>query len=776
MNYTKELLLFSFFTMFFSFGHTIEDKLSSYQQGDYGSNLSFSNHVKETNQELVELKGQLQNSYNKVQELLNQEADESEFSLLLEEINSIRNQMRLSEAEFHRFVTEETKEEDEGYGLWDQEETTLSQLIMEYGSGEHLYIIPPEVGSLKLNLHSGIPVPRESWSKLIEVLLAQNGVGIKEVNSYTRQLFLHKQDLLCLQSVISNPYQLEISPDNQRIAYIFSPEIENMKAAYHFFDRFRDPKKTFIYTVGNKLAIVSLKDEVQKLLRLYETVWEKGSEKITKVLPLTRISPDEITKLLKSFFGSLADGNRFTMSKGGNELSVQALKQENSVVLIGSKDVVAKAETIVRETEMQLEDPSEMTVYWYNCKHSDSSDLAEVLDRVYQSLVYCGVEDEKKIVKEQIKETPNPEASPPIFEDPRIINPVSPPLVMPGTIASQTKKVQTNNFIPYPKTGSLMMVVRKDTLPKIKDLLKKLDVPKKMVQIEVVLCEKKLNQQTNSGLNVLKLGSAASGEHNTSIIYDASSSSSIKGLFEFFISRKKPNHFIPAYDISYNFLLSQEDVRINAAPSIMTLNQTPATISIVEEISINNGAAPIETNSNITFERSFTREQFGITIVMTPTIHDLDPDEDQERNSISLETNITFDTPRSDKNDRPNVNRRHIQNQVRVLDGQTVVIGGLRKKTAEDSMEKIPFLGEIPGIAKLFGTSVMSDQLTEMYMFITPKIVSDPKVDFTKILREELLKRPGDLPEIVERIMNARKKKKQKLFEQSFKLIFGNLD
>lgn len=767
--------------MDFGYSSSIEDKLSLFDESLEREADPFHKHIHETNEHLASLKQHLSDVYNQVGNLSEDPADTDEYESLLEEINHIKKEINHAEKEYRKQVVEQSKHEQESYGIWDQEEMPLSQLVMEYGSSEYLYVIPPEINNIKVHIHSHLPIPRESWSKLIDLLLAQNGIGVKEINPFTKQLFLHKQDLVGIQHIFTSSQQLKLATESERVAYIFSPSLDNLKAAFYFFDRFKDPKKTFIYTVGNKIAIVSLKEEIQKLLTLYDSIWEKDADKITKVVSLSRIPTDEVMKILKTYFGSLADGNRYAMSKGGNELSVHPLKQENSIILIGTKEAVAKAETIVKETESQMEDPQEMTVFWYTCAHSDPNDLAEVLEKVYNSLIYYSVDDGSSKhatnilyneTKTEIHEEGN---STPIYEDPRIINPVSPPLVQPGTIEKQTRSTSTNHFIPYPKTGSLMMVVRKDTLAKIKELLKKLDVPKKMVQIEVLLCEKKLNQQTNSGLNILKLGSAASGQHNTSIIYDSTTKSPVKGLFEFFISRKKPNSWFPAYDLSYQFLMAQEDMRINASPSILTVNQTPATISIVEEISINNGAAPIEANSNITFEKSYTREQFGITLVMTPTIHDT-LDQDEGKSSITLDTNITFDTPKSDVDDRPKVNRRHVQNQVRVLDGQTIIIGGLRKKLAEDKTEKIPFLGEIPGIAKLFGTSKMVDQMTEMYIFITPKVVEDPKMDLDRILREELLKRPGDMPEIVERIMQARQKKKQRLFEQSFKLIFGNLD
>ena len=139
--------------------------------------------------------------------------------------------------------------------------------------------------------------------------------------------------------------------------------------------------------------------------------------------------------------------------------------------------------------------------------------------------------------------------------------------------------------------------------------------------------------------------------------FDTSSEATNRGILNFFLFRKKSSNF-PAIDIAYNFLMTQEDVRVNASPSITTVNQTPAQVSIVEEISINNGAAPIQTNDGIVFENSYTRQQYGVSIAMTPTVHDADPFSDEELRFITLETDVTFDTINSDTNDRPKVNRR----------------------------------------------------------------------------------------------------------------------
>ena len=247
-----------------------------------------------------------------------------------------------------------------------------------------------------------------------------------------------------------------------------------------------------------------------------------------------------------------------------------------------------------------------------------------------------------------------------------------------------------------------------------------------------------------------------------------------KGLFEFFFSRPK-SHSFPAVDIQYNFLISQSDIRINASPSVKTVNQVTALISIVEEISINDGSAPVNSNAGIIFKESFTRNQYGTVIEITPTIHEPSFADDKEQLFITLDTDVTFDTIQSTSstNYKPDVQKRHIKNQVRVIDGETVILGGLRRKQGEDRTEKIPLLGEIPGLAKLFGTSKLSDQMTEMFIFITPRVIPDPVEERRRHEREQLQKRPGDLPEFYCELKMSKEKHKCALFAQTWRTFFG---
>lgn len=722
--------------------------------------------VQQANHKLKTLKTQLHAAYEKVRSYAESDADESEYKRLLSTVNGLKQQLSIAEEIWKKGQ----KASGDEYGLFDQEETTISQLVMEYGAPDHLYIIPNEVGSIKVHMHSEVPIPRESWSELIEVILSQNGVGVKDVNPFARQLYLMRQDLISVDAIVARTEDLALFPKQKRIVYVHNCDPERSKAVAQFFERFKDTKSCTVYQVGTKVALIATVKEIQKLVTLYKTVWNESDRKVSKVFPLKKIPAKEMERILKAFFEDAK--KRITLTRGlTEELTIMTLQGESTLAVVGPKDMVARAEEIVAQTEEQISDPSQKTIYWYTCRHSDPVEVSAMLEKVYLSLIGLPNDGKEtspskaKLERDKAEEN----TSYPIYGTPAAPPVVNPPVITPATAETQKVNSLSTNFVPYPQTGAIMMVVRKDLLEKIKGLVKKLDVPKKMVQIEVLLVEKTVTNQNNFGLNLLRFGTNSSHTRNTSLDYDHDTKN---GILEFILKRPNVSGF-PSFDLTYNFLMSQDDVHINASPSFLTLNQTPGQFSNVEEVSINSGAAPIESGNGTAFQNAFVRAQFGINIVVTPTIHDTEIVEGIPKRYVSLETNIGFDTTKSNKDFKPDVNRRAIVNNVRVLDGETVVIGGLQRKTSEDNADKIPFFGEIPGVGKFFSTTKMSDKTTEMFIFITPKVIDDDEEKLRSLRQKELMKRPGDLPEFLEKVEAAKSERKAQAFENSVKLLFG---
>lgn len=759
------------------FAQTIEEKIDASSES---KEMQFESQLVRVNEKISGLKSKLKNQMALAEELHQAGAKDQEYRSILQRVHAIKEELISIQENFRRESVKEGVEDEEGYALWDQESTTLASLVMEFGSSEYLYIVPSEIENMKVTMHSSIPIPRSAWGEMLEIILSHNGVGVKDVNPYAKQLYVYKQQPASITAIGSCLEDIQFIEDNRRIFYVFSPPIEHVKSAFQFFEKFSDPKRTYVYNIGGKVAVVSTKDEIEKLIQLYHTVWKDPQGKISKVVPVRKMNVKEMEKILTTFFNeALEKPTRAPFGKFDHEgLSIFTPKQGNSLVLMGRREIVGRAEKLVEDTENQLQDPAEMTIFIYNCKHSDPIDLAKTLDKVYYSLFHAIPEFRENVdVNYQAQGAALQSAPDGYAQAPGLT--VPPQRFKPEIDENLDLNVNSENFIPDPKTGNLLMVVRRDVLTRIKDLLRRLDVPKKMVQIEVLLFEKMLKNQANYGLNLLKLGNAQNG-----VRYDGPNPPGPnglnapvgKGVLAFLFSGDKSKHF-PAFDLAYSFLMTQEDIQLNASPSVVTVNQTPATISILEEISLNNGAAPIDTNKGIAFEKSFTRAQYGINIILTPIIHLAEEVEEwnceERKGFVTLQTNITFDVTKPNTDDRPRVDKRHIENEVRVYDGETVILGGLRRKAVRDNAQKVPFLGDLPGIGKLFGSSELTDDSTEIFFFITPKIITDPKEEMFNLRCRELRRRPGDIPEFLCRLEEARECEKNRLFSNSLRTYFG---
>lgn len=785
---------------------SIADKKASLKNTETGFDRDTERLLFQVNKETEEIEAKIRILYEEVLASYEREDHEDQYKSLLDEINENKRQLALIENTWREVSSAGNRTEQ--YGLWHAPETTLEQLIIDYGSQDYVYLIPPEIGGIKLSIDSNLAIPRSSWGEMLQLILKQTGVGIKVLNPYLRQLYLVKQNNSNLRMITNNSADLEVLPQDVRVSFVLSPEPSEVRRVYLFLEKFIDPNTTTLQVLGRDILIIGPVGDVQGLLKLYDFIATNRGDKEYRLVPVFKVKAEEMAKILNSIFDrtleQVAPSTRRESVSPGTQPEANGLKiivLENMIqglFLVGTKEELKKAEEIVRNVESQVGGAHDKVVYWYSIKHSDPEELADVLYRVYNLMIVTGTGMDSPNENGPGRDLPNDGRMPPPFPPPQRDPPpslygqdgfyqeggyvVNPAPAQPGVIAPEQANANRDNFIVDIKTGSIVMVVEADILPKLKDLLRKLDVPKKMVQIETLLFEKILNRENNFGLNLLKIGEKASQSHLTgawfnNIFYDGKEIPGARGVFDFFLSREKTSTGIPAFDLSYRFLLSQDDIQINSSPSILTLNQTPATFSMTEDISINTGVFEVGTgNGGVALKDAFTRAQYGITIGIKPTIH-MQTEEDRESGEgydyVTLDTDVTFDTIQPGHSDRPNVTRRHIKNLVQIADGETVILGGLRRRVTHDNGEKLPFFGDIPGFGKLFGTTGMKDSSSEMFIFITPRIVLDPKEQLNQMRQDLLSRRPGDIPYFLACLEEAHRYEKNRLLQGTITMLMG---
>jgi type IV pilus assembly protein PilQ len=115
-------------------------------------------------------------------------------------------------------------------------------------------------------------------------------------------------------------------------------------------------------------------------------------------------------------------------------------------------------------------------------------------------------------------------------------------------------------------------------------------------------------------------------------------------------------------------------------------------------------------------------KEAALSLEVTPQIT---PD-----NRIIMEVKVTKDEPdyANALNGVPPIKKNQVNAKVLVADGETIVIGGVFSNTQSKTVEKVPFLGDVPYVGRLFRRDVVSEAKSELLVFLTPRIMNNQAI------------------------------------------------
>jgi general secretion pathway protein D len=152
-----------------------------------------------------------------------------------------------------------------------------------------------------------------------------------------------------------------------------------------------------------------------------------------------------------------------------------------------------------------------------------------------------------------------------------------------------------------------------------------------------------------------------------------------------------------------------------ATPSITTLDNEEAYFIVGQEVPILTGSTNSSTNSN-PFQ-TVERQEVGIKLRVTPQVNEGSAVQltiEQETSSVSGNTGIDI-----------SINKREIKTTVMAESGATVILGGLIDEDVQESVQKVPLLGDIPIIGHLFKSTSNSTRKRNLMVFLRATIVRD---------------------------------------------------
>ncbi len=184
-------------------------------------------------------------------------------------------------------------------------------------------------------------------------------------------------------------------------------------------------------------------------------------------------------------------------------------------------------------------------------------------------------------------------------------------------------------------------------------------------------------------------------------------------------------------DIALNILRTQVGAKLLANPRILVLDNETAEFKIISEI-------PYTEQSDTSEGGSLTSTQFkevGVELQVTPHVTREGMIRLHILPSFSVVSELGSIVPGSGTRSVPTIDTREIDTKALVKDGQTVVLGGLRKREVSQDVSKIPFLGDIPLLGSLFTNTSESVETNELLIFITPRIVAEPTLSPKELKR-----------------------------------------
>ncbi len=261
-------------------------------------------------------------------------------------------------------------------------------------------------------------------------------------------------------------------------------------------------------------------------------------------------------------------------------------------------------------------------------------------------------------------------------------------------------------------TNSLIVSDSPEALSKIEEVVSKLDTRTPQVMIEALIISLKLTDTDKSGLDWTATSKKVPER------YIQQSLKAPTSAVDLFYGKT----ILPGWNFTSQLNLFEEDKRVNilANPRILTLDNLPAQIEINEQVPYTYVSTSTESSSTVT---STQFKDIGIKLHVTPHITK------DKIISLKVKGEQSFVASFVGSSNEPSIDSRKVETNFMLKDGDTVVIGGLKKKDYTNTVDKIPLLGDIPFIGKMLFSKIVKEAVnTELIIFITPRIMDESTV------------------------------------------------
>ncbi len=286
--------------------------------------------------------------------------------------------------------------------------------------------------------------------------------------------------------------------------------------------------------------------------------------------------------------------------------------------------------------------------------------------------------------------------------------------------------------------NGLLVTGPRTKIARLQDFLKEVDIPPAQVLFEVLLVDYTTSERAEFGITANNSAGVASYEQtywpNVDLKGDGNTANSALRSLERRTGWSNLGVLDEDFFVRLEMLQKEGKAVVQSHPQVAALNGHSASIRIgttqyylLESETVHPSAQ--STTSTQTTQR-FEKVEADMSVVVTPYV--------SRSGELTVEISPEFNSPAADFNPDvpPTINRRVLESTVRLKNGETIILGGLIQQTESRTIDKVPILGQIPILGRLFQNRSNEEGRTELMIYITPYVYfgSEGAVDADSVM------------------------------------------
>jgi len=451
------------------------------------------------------------------------------------------------------------------------------------------------------------------------------------------------------------------------------------------------------YPQTNMLILTDVYSNIQRLMKILSAIDVTGIGKEVSIVPLESADAVKMVKLLESIFSKTGVSPKIKKRALARNLAFVADERTNTIVILASEVDTIRAKKLIKMLDKQIPRGTEK-IHVYYLEYASAEELAKVLQMLP--------------TKKDTGKVPGRKSAP--------------------VISAKAKIVADK------ATNSLIIMAEKDDYRTLKEVIKKLDIPRSMVYIECLIMEVNIEKGLNLGVEWTATGESSYLDRNGAIGGGFSGSNNYGNIGGMLVPNAAglgtyPPGFalgvfgeaieiggvkFPSLAAVIQVMKNDKDVHILSTPQLVTTDNHEATITVGKNVPYLTKTGT--TSSSETYQ-NYEYKDVGLTLKVTPQISEgrmvkLDIFQQIERLDLAAISAIgNTQTPATFK--------RTIETTVVVNDGNTLVIGGLIDDQFSKDEARVPCLGDIPYFGWLFKSLSEGSEKSNLYFFLTPHVI-----------------------------------------------------